>query len=251
MDETGTRIFTPRRDMWTMVFVAISDIQTIKIPMFSRVVLIANTLNATVRTVAISTPKKQPDWNTVESAFPIGDKMNEQTHIFDGSLFTSPNETSMSRFFMTALPVHVADSMANTAVSLFGNIHKLKRIDTMEHILFQYYGLQNKSINAPFVVIFPQGDGLRILHVANYLPLSAKTISNHSEFREKELFVVWDSLKENAETSPKHVVILKIFDGNALKWLFNFFEYVKIKVEEDIFDFAKFINIKSPSRTVI
>ena len=243
IDDTGTHIFTKRRGVWSAMFVAAQETQKIKTPAFTNVVLITNSLKTAVRTSAASVSKKQqkPDWNVVKSVFPIGDKMNEHTHIFDGKLFVNQNETPMACFFMAAIPVYVADSITNTAVSLFGNIHKIERIDTIEHLLFQYYVSQGKTPSEPFAVVFLQGDGLRILHVANNLPQSAKIISNHAEFRVSEFLRVWNSFKEDAETMPQRVVVLKMHDGNELDWLHDFFDENKIAVEEEIFDFANFI----------
>jgi len=224
------------------MFVAAQETQKIKTPAFTNVVLITNSLKTAVRTSAASVSKKQqkPDWNVVKSVFPIGDKMNEHTHIFDGKLFVNQNETPMACFFVVAIPTNTADNITNTAASIFGNVHKLKRIDTMEHVLFQYYVSLNKT--EPFAVIFSQGCGLRILFITNNLPQSAKTISNHPEFCEDEMSIVWDSLKEDPETAPKSVVLLKKQNNNELDWLLDFFSKNKMPVEEDIFDFAKFIN---------
>jgi len=242
IDEAGTFIFTKRRGVWDAVFVAVQEIKKIKTPAFTNVVLIANSLKTAVRTTVIPMSKKQqkPDWNVVKAIFPIGDKMNEQTHIFDGKMFINKNETPMACFFVVAIPTNTADSITNTAVSIFGNVHKLKRIDTIEHLLFKYYLSLNKAES--FAVIFSQGSGLRILFIANNLPQSAKTISNNPEFCKDEMSLVWDSLKEDPETAPKNIVVLKMRENNELDWLLDFFGKNKMPVEEDIFDFAKVIS---------
>jgi len=120
-------------------------------------------------------------WDMVATMYPIGNKMNENTHIFDGAEFAN---NGVSRFYMTAFSFDVADEITNVGVSVFGNASRLKRMDTVEHLMFQHFC--KKGTDA-FWVVFPQGDGLRILLLTDGLPKAAWHVSNEPRFREGEV----------------------------------------------------------------
>jgi len=126
--------------------------------------------------------KKAADrWAMVTTVYPIGSMMNENTHIFDGTMFTN-NDTS--RFYMTAFSFDVADEIAKNGVAAFGNASRLKRIDTVEHLMFRHFCMQGTDA---FWVVFPQGDGFRILLLTDGLPKAAWHVSNEPRFREGEI----------------------------------------------------------------
>ena len=126
--------------------------------------------------------KATDEWETVMKVYPIGDKMNEKTHIFDGTMFTNSN--GESRFFITAFSFDVADEIAKTGVTIFGREFRLKRVDTVEHLMFRHFAGQG---NDAMWVIFPQGGGLRILLLTDGLPKAAWHVSNEPRFREGEV----------------------------------------------------------------
>lgn len=168
----------------------------------SRVVLLANTKQAIFR---IAKSDEQHDkWQLVKSAFPIGEKLNADTHIFDGVEVT--NTIGDKCFLMTALPKHYANELASIGSKLFG-IRNLQCLDTVEHMLFQQYAAQGTGL---LWVVFPQGDGIRILSIYNGLPVAAYNISNHAEYREAELMQYLNDKK----TAPNRAVIL----SNKLDW---------------------------------
>jgi len=121
-------------------------------------------------------------WDLVKSVFPIGDKMNENTHIFDGAVFI--NKYGEMRYFITALPMNIADDIAETGIALFGSPHRLKCLVTIENILFHHYAKQGMDA---IWIVFPQNNGFRILLLANGLPRVAWYVSNEPQFREDEI----------------------------------------------------------------
>jgi len=121
-------------------------------------------------------------WDMVTAVYPIGTKFNENTHVFDGTMFT--NSDGVSRFCMAALSFDIADEIANTGIAMFGKAFRLKRVDTVEHLIFRHFA--GHDSNAMWVV-FPQGDGFRILLLTDGLPKAAWHVSNEPRFREEEI----------------------------------------------------------------
>ena len=121
-------------------------------------------------------------WKMVANTYPIGSMMNEKTHIFDGAVFTGKNGDS--RFYMTAFPFDVAEEIAETGVKIFGNASRLKRVDTVEHMIFRHFAGQGADA---FWVVFPQGNGFRILLLTEGLPKAAWHVSNEPRFRDGEI----------------------------------------------------------------
>lgn len=177
--------------------------------------------------------KRREQWNLVKSVFPIGDKMNEKTHIFDGVMLT--NKVGLSRFYMTALSMDVANDIAEIGMQLFGSEYRLKRLDTMEHLLFRYYMRQTLD---PLLVVFPQHEGFGILLLTDGLPKAAWSISNYPEFRENEFLRYFKTAQELAtvmqeeddeqnKTTLKKAVVL----GGDLDWIYQILEASDVMVE--------------------
>ena len=225
---------------------ALGRVPSIKVSsLFSSVVLVANNKKAAIRMAEIPLAKKplskEVQWDLVESAFPIGEKMNTHTHIFDGSIFENDtSDVNKSCFFMTALPMEIADNITIAAIAVFGNVHALRRLDTIEHFLFRYYAAFTSE---PLWVIFPQGDGLRVLHSSQRLPQGAYIMSNHPELREDEIGRAWEGSVANPETTPKRVILLELIDGKDWGWILNFFADKSVELDVDVYDFGKFISI--------
>ena len=225
-------------------------------------VLVANVRQAIIRVVDIAYKSAQGKWglqlqrikrreslsrwDLVQSAFPIGDKMNEHTHIFDGAVFT--NKNGMMRYFMTALPMDVADEIAETGVKLFGSPHRLKCLDTVENILFRHY---MKHGTEAFWVVFPQGDGLRILFLTDGLPRTTWYVSNTPQFREDEIVRCLrastqimevqdvDSAIEINKTALKRAVVLNT--GWDLEWLHMILSEQGVEIEQQEYCLMGFI----------
>lgn len=121
-------------------------------------------------------------WEIVTEVYPIGTKFNENTHVFDGTMFTNSN--GVSRFCMAALSFGVADEIAKTGIAMFGKAFRLKRVDTVEHLIFRHFAGQDSDA---MWVVFPQGDGFRILLLTDGLPKAAWHVSNEPRFREGEI----------------------------------------------------------------
>jgi len=198
--------------------------------------------------------QQNTEWEMVSAAYPISDKMNEKTHIFDGCFFSADsNGGTRSCFFMAALPLSMADVMSKIAALLCGNVHAVNRLDVIEHVLFRHFSALGKE---PLCIVFPQGEGLCILHMTKGLPKWAYAISNHDEFREDELYRVWKELKlttsvetEVAELkdntggnlSSLKVVLLDRNDGYDAICISNFFMERGVTVSTETFDMMKFV----------
>jgi hypothetical protein len=172
-----------------------------------QVVLIANTPKTAVR---IASSDNENRWEIVKKFFPIGELMNENTHVFDGSLFANSN--GQSRFFIAALPVLACEKFAEIGVKLTGSIHRVVRLDTVEHVFFKKYCASDYSF-----IFFPQDNGIRVLHIAENLPNAAFFISNNPAHREDELLRFFESLGETAKNS-----LLINCEHENYCWLENF-----------------------------
>ena len=174
-----------------------------------KVALIANTHRAAIRVAELPTRGRWltqgARWQLVQANFPIGPLLNEDTHIFDGSIFK--NNAQRRSFFMVAIPKAIAEPIAEMALKQWGSAHRLTRLDTIEHVLFNHYTRNGKillddSDKSSQWIIFPQDSGFRVLFIDDGLPHSAHYISNEPDMRESELTWVWEIAK------PKHVIIL-------------------------------------------
>jgi len=187
-------------------------------------------------------------WELVKSHFPIGDKMNEQTHIFDGTVFENKDE---KRYLMAAIPIEIAEKLAASANNVFGRI---SRLDVVETALFRYFS----SYNEDLWVVFPQCDGFCVLHMTDGLPRAAWNISNHLYFRRDELernllggtyrrpapharriylleagaelMPEVKSTQSTIKTAPTRAVILETDDADT-SWMYDIFEENDIAVE--------------------
>jgi len=181
-------------------------------------------------------------WELVKSAFPIGEKMNENTHVFDGTVFT--NETGAKVFLMTALPVSIAEELATTGASLFGNVHKISSLDTVENMLFRIYATEKNT--EPFWVVFPQGDGFRILLLVDGLPNAAWYASNNPEYREGEILrflqghTYANNKNDKKETALKRAVVLNT--DLDVEWLYTLLAENGIEVVREDYCLSRFIS---------
>jgi len=174
------------------------------------VVLVANTHRVVIRIAELSGRDKRLSpmiqWRLVQDNYPLGPLLNEETHIFDGSVFE--NSTGRCCFMMAALPKAVAESVGEMGTEHWGSANKLVRLETIEHLLFRRYADAASIVSndeesiANKWIVFSQDDGFRILHIDDGLPQGAYYISNHPEMRMGELDQVWDAAK------PSYVTIL-------------------------------------------
>ena len=218
----------------------------------SRVTLIANTHRTIVRVADLSGRDKRltaaTQWRLVQENFPLGPQLNEDTHIFDGGMFT--NAVKRSIFLMVALPKAIAEPIAEMGIEKWGSAHKLRRLDTVEHVLFRHYAnaakktagkgrVDTRTDTEPpqsLWVVFPQDLGYRILFMKDGLPHSAHYISNHPEMRDTELDRVWEA------AAPDHVVILTRTSGDGEVagddglWLREFVQGRGVAVDNEVFN---------------
>jgi len=187
----------------------------LRLPKVGTTVLVANMGKTAVRIADLSgitkpTKKNFPEakqWNLVAANFPIGKKMNENTHNFDGNIFA--NNNGQARFFMTALPVAVSDIIAKIGIALTGSIHRVDRLDTAEHILFRRYAAKADATES-LLITLPQDDGLRLLHIAENLPNAAHYISNHPTHREDEFLRFLNTINSTSkkDNNSKTAILL-------------------------------------------
>jgi len=190
-------------------------ISSLKLPRYKSfdLVLIANMRKTVIRIVEIpqrkrNTPiKPAAQWELVCSAFPLGERMNERTYVFDGCEFA--NEKGEARFFMVALPVEVSDIIAQIGEAIVGSPYRLTCIDTIEHIILRKYipkpiskntqPVQNTTITQEdeLLILLPQDDGLRILHIQEGLPQTAHYISNNPSHRSGELLRCMQGIQQH------------------------------------------------------
>ncbi|MCL2049940.1 MAG: hypothetical protein FWG87_14555 [Defluviitaleaceae bacterium] len=149
-----------------------------------KTVLVANTHKTIVRIADVGgvlSPTAQ--WQLAKELFPLGDSLNADTHVFDGSYFVNSN--GQMRFFITALPVLICEQLTEIGAQAAGSVHRIRALDTAEHILFRKY---TKCKNGASVIIFPHDDhGFRALYIEDGLPCATERFSDEPEYRENEL----------------------------------------------------------------
>lgn len=173
-------------------------------------VLVANTHKTVVRVAKLSNISKRgfsvlsqdDEWSLVKNHFPIGEKMNESTHVFDGCIFA--NKNGQLRFFMTALPISVCNDFAKTGVELTGSIHRVARLDTAEHVLFRQF-CEIPPYDEALFIFLPQDNGIRILYISENLPASTHYISNNPTHRRDEFLRFYNAIP-NQDEPPKIVM---------------------------------------------
>ena len=126
-------------------------------------------------------------WDIIKAVFPIGSAINEDTHIFDISLFGG---NVLACFGLLA---DVCSRMSGIGAELAG-VHRLCRLETIEHLLFRKICRDCERAKSNRVALFHQDSGLRVLAVKDGLPEGAFYISNHPTRREEELERILDSL---------------------------------------------------------
>jgi len=242
------------------------------------IVLVANVMETAIRVadINVNPPKNYADelmlavrkqssptrWELVNTHFPIGEKMNGNTHNFDGVVVGNKHT---KRYVMAALPNHVAENISKTGAELFGN--SIKRLDTVECILFRYFA--KKNIAEPYWVIFPQGDGFRILYLCDGLPRAAWRISNHPQFRQAEMIrYLTGSLVKPAPPDHARIKLMEIGEFNTFKtqeedkptpappptlaimltgvgrdqsWMFDFFANRNIAILHEEYDLQRYL----------
>ena len=165
--------------------------------------------------------------------FPIGEKLNEDTHIFDCTVFE--NSIGQYRALIAAMPIAISEAIAETATKVFGSSDVLARLDTIENIVFNRYlhlDSNNDSIKRQFI-LFPQGDGLKILAIADALPQAVYRISNTNATRESAL-QHWLQHAENIQ-DIRHATILSRND--SIGWVAGLLEAREISVTIQNYNF--------------
>ena len=114
-------------------------------------------------------------WEVIKSVFPFGPSINEDTHLFDISVYSD------KKFVCFGLPVDICEKLAEIGKELTGSLHKVSRLETIENLMFANHCGEDK------IIIFPQDDGFRLLAIKDSLPENAFYISNHADRREAEL----------------------------------------------------------------
>jgi len=282
-------IYTPgkgKNDMWETIRVPLPPglfgipgmesniISSLNLPRYksSNLVLVAN-MRKTVIRVATVPPRKgnkpikpAAQWELVRSAFPLGEKMNEKTYVFDGCEFT--NGKGDTCFFMVALPMDISGIIAQIGEAIAGSSYRLSRIDTVEHVLLKKYISQSTKETLTFakdgevLILLPQDGGLRILHITAGLPQTTCYISNHPSYRTNELTRYMQALQkhgghridnaqiqhgsvhvssESKHTAPLNAVFLYSEPEHISKWQWLHDNFQKMGVSIDSEPFSLYL----------
>jgi len=125
--------------------------------------------------------------------FPIGEKMNEETHVFDHSFFEHGGKQVC---FMAALPIETANELMAEAVK---SGRRVEIIETIEHLIFRKFCPEYESA----LIFLPQDGGLRLLQIHENLPAAAHFISNNPAHRANELRLFTNSFGTSSfEANP-------------------------------------------------
>jgi len=170
-------------------------------------------------------------WELVEAAFPLGPALNEHTHVFDGSIFV--NDAKQQRYFLTAIPHETSHTLARLSEQLTGNIHRVKRLDTIEHAILRY---AVSARQGDFWVVFLQEGGWRVLTLAQGLPQDAFFISNDPSHREEEMA----RCIEATPMLPEEIWLLSR-DGAGDDWIESFFATQGIQVLATSYSFLQIV----------
>ena len=203
-----------------------SDKTPLNLPKFkaASVVMIASMRKTIIRVTDF--PATENQWALIRQVFPIGNGMNENTHIFDASEFV--NAKGKSCFFMAALPIETGNMITKIGEALTGSIYQLESIDTAEHILFKRYTTQSGA----FLILLPQDGGLRLLHIADGLPRWASDISNNPNHRESE----FSRCIQNIETTTQAIFLYREYaDISKWQWLHEIISASGVAIEEKQF----------------
>jgi hypothetical protein len=180
------------------------------------IVLAANTPRTVIRAVKLSEPGKRltPEmkWGMVQGAFPLGSAINGESHVFDGCVFSREGE---ALYFMAALPVEAADAITRFGAVLAGNMRKLARLETVEHVVFRRFCEQDihGNVTGAQWLVFPQASGLRVLVTENRLPKATHYLPVLPEIRRGAL------LRAVRADAPESVILLTRPDwGEAYDW---------------------------------
>jgi len=206
------------------------------------IILVANTRKTAIRIANIDDSviikngniSQDTQWNLVQKTFPLGEKMNEDTHVFDGSIFV--NENGQSQFFIAALPVNICNIFAKIGVRLTGTIHRVARLDTIENILFKKYTAISE-MHESVLIFLPQDDGLRLLHITANLPNATHYISYNPLYREDEFLRFYNSFcnSQDSETINKRAIFLKNNTALNWQWLRDILSKYNFSITEEIF----------------
>ncbi|MCL2373371.1 MAG: hypothetical protein FWC78_08230 [Defluviitaleaceae bacterium] len=179
-------------------------------------------------------PKKpSSEWAIIEENFPLGGKMNENSHVFDGSIFANPS--GQQHFLMAALPMEICEAAGKLGEGIFRRKNKIKAIEVIEHLVMRHHAGQAEEMT---LIVLPQGDRLRLMQMVNCLPCQVYAINSNPEYRENEFSRIWKAFNENLPTK-----LLVLDSGQEWEWLQKFIsnEEAEVEVEIEAFDFAKYI----------
>jgi hypothetical protein len=174
------------------------------------IVLVANTPRTIIRAEKLNgagkklTPKDK--WALVKKAFPLGRLINEESHVFDGCVYKGTDGSAV--FLMAALPLEAADEITRAGITRLGK-KRITRLDTIENMLFRRFCAASARQRKQWVV-FPQGEGLRVLAIAeDKTPSFTHDLTNAPALREGALLRLWEA------DAPKDVILLSRRDWAA------------------------------------
>lgn len=198
------------------------------------IILVANTRHTVIRVGKCegSGKKLTPEakWEWVKKVFPLGRAVNENSHVFDGCIYSAKNE---SCFFMAALPLGLSDAITRFGVALVGSEQRLARLETLENFLFSRFCAQDNKAERLWIT-FPQDGGLRVLVISQGLPQAAHFLPTLPHIREGALNRVYQA------DTPEKVIVLTRDDWAAFWDKNNHWFADALNKNGGVTEFAKF-----------
>ena len=149
--------------------------------------------------------KNSDAWEVINSVFPIGSTINEDTHLFDISFFGD------TKYVCYGFPACLSEKLAEIGKELTGSVSRVSRLETVENLMFA------RQIRESKILIFPQDDGFRLLAIKNGLPENVFFISNHPERREAEFELILDSIGQRMAICTSSFMPPRA--DNGLEWI--------------------------------
>ncbi|MCL2605023.1 MAG: hypothetical protein FWD90_11150 [Defluviitaleaceae bacterium] len=201
-----------------------------------KVVLIANTPQTIIRAEKLNDGKQkltpEAKWGLVKKAFPLGRAVNEESHLFDGCVYSAKERDAV--FLMAALPLETTDDITRLGTEQAGG-KRIVRLDTIENMIFRRF-CNGDTSQPPQWVIIPQGVGYRVLAMAQGVPKDAHYLPVQPEIREGALLRIYEA------DAPEEVILLTRSDWEGFwddhaGWIKGFAGEQGIKVKMDGFNY--------------
>ena len=202
-------------------------------------VMIANTRRTLIRVRSIPASWIETDvgcdaeWEMIKELFPFGEKINENTYVFDYTVFENHSGTKIA--LIVALPVSFSERAVKIGKCITGSASHLVSLDFVENLLIQKFAALSQSGDS-FLVLLSQDGGIRLMTVSDGLPGDVFFISNHPAFRMQEFMRFWDD--KVSPLLPGLEVVLytaEADDPENFLWLFDVCDGLGVRIKRNDF----------------